>query len=99
MKDRCGFHAAHDWSNPRKQDANFEASVAGAVDRRDMNGRGLNSFARLAGSTVLSFRKAAGDATFKFVSDLADLGISIQYKISPAAGAADVLDRFSASSV
>jgi hypothetical protein len=64
-----------------------------------MNGKVLNSFARLVGSTDLSFQKTAGDATFKFVSDLADLAISIQHEISPTAGAADVLDRFSAPSV
>jgi hypothetical protein len=27
-KERCGSHAAHDWSTPRKQDADFEVSVA-----------------------------------------------------------------------
>jgi hypothetical protein len=48
-----------------------------------------------AGSTDLSFRKAARDATFKFVSDLGDLGISIQHETSPTACAADVLDHFS----
>jgi hypothetical protein len=45
--------------------------------------------------TDLSLRKAAGDAMFKFLFDLVDLGISIQHKISPTARAAYVLDRFS----
>jgi hypothetical protein len=77
------------------KDADFEVSVAEAVDRRDINREVLNSVAALAGSTDLSFRKAAGNATFKFVSDLVEMGISIQYEISPTARAASVLDCFS----
>jgi hypothetical protein len=94
-KDRCESHTTHDLSTPKKQDADFEVSVAEAVDRRDMNGKVLNSVVMFSGSTDLSFREAAGDATFKFVSDLVNLGISIQNKISPTARAADVLDCFS----
>jgi hypothetical protein len=60
-----------------------------------MNGKVLNSVAAFAGSIDLSFQKAAGDTTFKFVSDLVNLGISIQNRISPTVRAADVLDRFS----
>jgi hypothetical protein len=94
-KDRCGSHTAHDWSTPRKQDAGFEVSVAEAVDRRDINRKVLNSVATFSGSTDFRFRKPAGDAPFKFVSHIVDLGISIQHEISPTARAADVLDRFS----
>jgi hypothetical protein len=60
-----------------------------------MNVKVLNSVAVFAESTDLSFRKPAGDVTFKFIFDLADLGISIQHKISPTALTADILDRFS----
>jgi hypothetical protein len=94
-KDRCGSHIAHDWSTPKKQDADFEVCIAEAVDQQDINRKILNSVAAFTGSTDLSFRKAAGNATFQFVSDFADLGISIQHKISPTARAADVVDRFS----
>jgi hypothetical protein len=55
----------------------------------------LNSVAAFAESIELSFQKAAGGATFKFVSHIVDLGISTQHNILPTAGAADVLDRFS----
>jgi hypothetical protein len=95
MKDRCGSHLACDWSTLRKQDTDFEVSVAEAVDRRDINRAVLNSVAGFAGSSDLSFRKAAGDATFKFVSGLVDLGICIQHKISPTARAENILNRFS----
>jgi hypothetical protein len=94
-EDCCGFHTAHDWSAPGQQNADFEISVSEAVDRSDINRKVLNSVAALAGSTDLSLRKAAGDATFKFVSDLVDLGILIQYKLSPTTRAADILDCFS----
>jgi hypothetical protein len=90
-KDRCGSHTAHDWSIPRKLDGDFEVFVGEGVDRRDMNGKVLDSVAAFAGSAGLSFRKAAVDATFKFVSDLVDLEISIRHKISPTACTADVL--------
>jgi hypothetical protein len=38
---------------------------------------------------------ATGDATFKFGSDLVDLGISFQHSISPTVRAADAFDCFS----
>jgi hypothetical protein len=94
-KDLCGSHTARDGSILRKHDADFEVSVAEAVDRRNINRKGLNFVAAFAGSTDLSLRKAAGDATFRFASDLVDSGISIQHKISPTADDADALDRFS----
>jgi hypothetical protein len=90
-KDRCGSHTAHDWSIPRKLDGDFEVFVGEGVNRRDMNAKVLDFVAAFAGSTGLSFRKAAVDATFKFVPDLVDLGISIRHKISPTACAVDVL--------
>jgi hypothetical protein len=55
MKDRSEPHTAHCWSTPRKWDADFEVSVAEAVDRRDVNRKVLNSAAAFAGSTVLNF--------------------------------------------
>jgi hypothetical protein len=55
----------------------------------------MNSAAAFAGPTDFSFRKAAGDASFKLVSDLVDLGISIQHKISATARTADIFGRFS----
>jgi hypothetical protein len=79
-KDRFGSHTAHDLSTPRKQDGDFEVFVAEAVDRRDMNGKVLNSVAAFARSIDLSFRKAAGDATFKFVSDLVNLGFQFSIR-------------------
>jgi hypothetical protein len=60
-------------STPRKQDADFEVSAVKALDRRDINGRVMTSVAAFAESAVLRFRKAAGDAAFKFLSDLVDL--------------------------
>jgi hypothetical protein len=99
MKDRCGSHTAQDWTTPWKQDADFEISVAKAADRRNISRKVLNSVAAFTASNDLSFRKAAGNATFEFVSDLVDLGISIEHEISLIAGAAYVLDHFSALSV
>jgi hypothetical protein len=46
-----------------------------------------------------SFRRAAGDATFEFVSEPIDGRISVPRKISPNAHLADALDRFSVLSV
>jgi hypothetical protein len=63
-----------------------------------MNGKVLNSVAAFAGPTDLSFLNAAGDATFKFVSHLVGLGISIEHKMLPTARAADVLDRLHCTS-
>jgi hypothetical protein len=47
-KDRCGSHTAHDLSTPRTHDGDFEFSVVKAVDRREMNGKGVNSVAVFA---------------------------------------------------
>jgi hypothetical protein len=80
MKDRCGSHAVHDWSTTRKQNADFEVSVAEGADQRDMNGKVLNSVPMFPESIDLSFRKAAGDATFKCVSDLVDLGFQFSIR-------------------
>jgi hypothetical protein len=56
-----------------QQDADFEVSVAEAVDKRDVSRKVLNPVVAFAGSTDLSFQKTARDATFKFVSVRADL--------------------------
>jgi hypothetical protein len=59
----------------------------------------LNFVAAFAGSTGLSFRKAAGDVTFKFTSNLIHLRISISSQISSKTRVAHVFDRFSAFSI
>jgi hypothetical protein len=98
-KDRYKSHTTHGWSTPRKSDTDFEVAVAEAIDRREVNRKVLNSVAAFAGSTDMSFQRAAGDATFKFDSDPIDLGVSISSHISSKTRAADILDRFSAFSV
>jgi hypothetical protein len=92
-KDRCKSHTTHDWST------DFEVPVAEAIDRREATREVLNSVAAFAGSTDLSFRRAAGDATLKFASDLIDLGISISGQISSKTRAVDIFDCFSAFSI
>jgi hypothetical protein len=59
----------------------------------------LGSIAKFAGATDLSFRKTAGDATFKFVSELIDLGISARQELGETVCAAEILDRFSEKAV
>jgi hypothetical protein len=80
MKDRCGSHTVHDWSTTRQQNADFKVSVAEGADQRDMNGKTLNFVPTFPESIDLSLRKAAGDATFKWVSDLVDLGFQFSLR-------------------
>jgi hypothetical protein len=56
--------------NPSQGDQDCEASAADARDRRRFNEKVLTVATSFAGSTGLSFRKVAGDAIFKLVSDL-----------------------------
>jgi hypothetical protein len=83
-KDRCGSHTAHDWSTPRKQDADFDVSEIRHSIRR------IDRFELSKGNRGCHFQICLGSS---------GLGISIPHKISPTARAADVLDRFSTLSV
>jgi hypothetical protein len=80
----------------RNQDSKFESSSAEALDREKANRKVMDSVARFARPTDLSFRRAACDMIFKFVLKLIAAGISILCTISPRTRIVNVFDRFSA---
>jgi hypothetical protein len=87
----------HDSTAPRNQKTNFESSAAEVIALRDVNRKILNSVAPFAGLTSASKKKSVIRRKIR-------LGIHLHGyltfpKILPKTRAADVLDRFSISSV